>query len=115
MVERVGVVLDAAGVSVIVLGAAVATWIAASRLLRRQADTYVQYRQNLGRTILLGLELLVAADIVRTVAVTPTLQSVAVLGGIVLIRTFLSYSLEVEISGRPPWGRKPAQAPEPPA
>jgi uncharacterized membrane protein len=52
---------------------------------------------------LLGLELLVAADMVRTVAVTPTLRSVAVLGGIVLIRTFLSFSLELEITGRCPW------------
>lgn len=53
--------------------------------------------------ILLGLELLVAADIIRTVAVTPTLKSVAILAGIVLIRTFPSFSLELEITGRWPW------------
>ena len=60
-------------------------------------------RNQLGRSILLGLEFLVAADIIRTVAVTPTPQSVLVLAGIVAIRTFLSFSLELEITGRWPW------------
>lgn len=64
---------------------------------------YKQLRANLGRSILLGLELLVAADIINTVAVEPTLDRLAVLAGIVLIRTFLSISLEVEIEGRWPW------------
>ena len=64
---------------------------------------YHRYRAELARGILLGLELLVAADIVGTVAVTPTFESLAVLGLIVLIRTFLSFSLEVEIEGRWPW------------
>ena len=62
-----------------------------------------EYRQLLGRSILLGLELLVAADIIRTVAVTPTFTSVGVLAVIVVIRTFLSFSLELEITGRWPW------------
>lgn len=62
-------------------------------------------RSNLGRVILLGLEFLVAADIINTVAVAPTLESVAVLAGIVAIRTFLSFSLEMEIEGRLPWQR----------
>ena len=60
----------------------------------------------LGRSILLGLEFLVAADIIHTVAVDPTLQSLSVLAGIVLIRTFLSFSLEVEIEGRWPWQKR---------
>ncbi len=60
----------------------------------------------LGRAILLGLELLVAADIIKTVAVTPTLDSVVVLAIIVLIRTFLSWALELEISGRWPWQKR---------
>ena len=64
------------------------------------------FRELLGRIILLGLELLVAGDIVRTVAAKPTLTSVAVLGAIVLIRTFLSLSLEVEITGRWPWQKR---------
>ncbi len=62
-------------------------------------DAYRVLRQSLGRSILLGLEILVAADIIRTVAVEPTLDSVAVLAGIVAIRTFLSFSLEVELEG----------------
>ena len=66
-------------------------------------------RSSLGRAILLGLEFLVAADIINTVAVQPTLGSVAVLAGIVAIRTFLSFSLETEIEGRWPWQRGNAQ------
>jgi uncharacterized membrane protein len=66
-------------------------------------------RSSLGRAILLGLEFLVAADIINTVAVQPTLGSVAVLSGIVVIRTFLSFSLETEIEGRLPWRRGAAQ------
>lgn len=62
-------------------------------------------RSNLGRAILVGLELLVAADIINTVAIEPSLESVAVLAGVVSIRTFLSFSLETEIEGRPPWRR----------
>jgi uncharacterized membrane protein len=64
---------------------------------------FSQFRNDFGRAILLGLEFLVAADIVGTVAIGPTLQDLAVLGLLVLIRTFLSFSLEVEISGRWPW------------
>ncbi|MBB5710012.1 DUF1622 domain-containing protein [Sphingomonas xinjiangensis] len=67
------------------------------------SGSYKQVRSDLGRSILLGLELLVAADIINTVAVQPTLRSIAVLAGMVLIRTFLSFSLEVEIEGRWPW------------
>lgn len=70
-------------------------------------SVYRLYRQLLGRSILLGLELLVAADIIRTVAVTPTFESVGVLAIIVLIRTFLSFSLELEITGRWPWQKEP--------
>jgi uncharacterized membrane protein len=70
------------------------------------SPVYTRFRRVLGRAILLGLELLVAADIIKTVAVTPTLDSVAVLAVIVLIRTFLSWSLELEISGRWPWQKR---------
>jgi len=69
---------------------------------------YESYKQQLGKTLLLGLELLVAGDVVRTVALEPTLNNVAVLGLLVLIRTFLSWSLFVEIEGRWPWQSKPA-------
>jgi len=88
---------------VIVTGAAIALVITAVRLSRRESDLYRRFRQQLGQTILLGLELLVAGDIVRTIAASPSLTSVAILAAIVLIRTFLSFSLEVEITGRWPW------------
>lgn len=106
VVEAVGKGIDAVGVGVMVLGGIVATVAAVTRAL--DAGTYRRYRQQLGRSILLGLEFLVAADIIRTVAVTPTLTSVAVLAGIVLIRTFLSFSLELEITGRWPWQATPS-------
>ena len=108
IIEIVGTVLDAAGVAAIVIGTVVASVIALGRLIRRESPIYRPYRRALGRSILLGLELLVAADIIRTVAITPTLESVAVLGAIVLIRTFLSFSLELEITGRWPWQKAPA-------
>jgi uncharacterized membrane protein len=80
--------------------------LAIRSLLRKSGPVYAPFRRFLGRSILLGLELLVAADIIKTVAISPTLESVIVLGGIVLIRTFLSFSLELEISGRWPWQQK---------
>lgn len=110
--EAVGKAVDIAGVAAIVLGIAVATFVAAEALFRKrreQGNVYQLYRRRLGRSILLGLELLVAADIIRTVAVTPTFQSVGVLAVIVLIRTFLSFSLELEITGRWPWQKEPQE------
>ena len=106
VVETVGTVLDGTGVAIIAVGTVFAVGMALGRLLRRSTETYRILRNQLGRSILLGLEFLVAADIIRTVAVTPDAQSVAVLAGIVLIRTFLSFSLELEITGRWPWQKK---------
>jgi len=111
VVELVGKVVDGVGVAIIAVGAVVAGGVAVGRSIRRSADTYRFFRETLGRTILLGLEFLVAADIIRTVAVTPNAQSVAVLAGIVAIRTFLSFSLELEITGRWPWQKKPRESP----
>jgi uncharacterized membrane protein len=93
------------GIVTLVLGLAAALVRAALVLTRGQdgEEAYRIVRTVFGRSILLGLEFLVAADIIRTVAVQPSLQNVAVLGLIVLIRTFLSFSLEVEIDGRWPW------------
>jgi uncharacterized membrane protein len=110
-VELVAKVIDGVGVAIIAVGAVVAGAVAVGRLVRRSPDTYRFFRETLGRTILLGLEFLVAADIIRTVAVTPNAQSVAVLAGIVAIRTFLSFSLELEITGRWPWQKKPRESP----
>ena len=106
VIELVGTVIDGVGVAVITLGAVVAAVVAVRRLLRKDGETYSKFREQLGRSILLGLEFLVAADIIKTVAVTPTAQSVGVLAGIVLIRTFLSWSLELEITGRWPWQKR---------
>lgn len=106
IIEAVGEVVDILGVIAIVVGVVYAILDAALRGLRRVSPVYTRFRRVLGRAILLGLELLVAADIIKTVAVTPTLDSVAVLAVIVLIRTFLSWSLELEISGRWPWQKR---------
>ena len=111
VIEKTGMAIDAAGVVVIVTGAAIAFVAAAVRLSRRESDVYRRFRQQLGQTILLGLELLVAGDIVRTVAASPSLTSVAILAAIVLIRTFLSFSLQVEITGRWPWQKREITAP----
>jgi len=103
-VETVGLAIDGIGVFVIVLGIVIAT----ARYFtsgRQVPEPYRRLRQDLGHGILLGLELLIAADIIRTVAITPTLDGVIVLGLIVLIRTFLSVALQVEIEGRWPWRR----------
>lgn len=100
-VETAGLVIDGVGVLVIVVGiGASAVRLAASRV---PGDRYRRLRQDIGLSILLGLELLIAGDIIRTVAVTPTLDGVLVLGLIVLIRTFLSMTLQVELEGRWPW------------
>lgn len=103
--------IEVVGVAIIVAGALIAL-LTFLRQARRtpQADAIGAFRSNLGRTILLGLEFLVAADIINTVAIEPTLESLAVLAGIVLIRTFLSFSLEVEIEGRWPWQRAASPA-----
>jgi len=110
IVELVGTVIDGVGVCVIAIGGIVAAVFAIRRLVRKDPETYSKFREQLGRSILLGLEFLVAADIIKTVAVTPTAQSVGVLAGIVLIRTFLSWSLELEITGRWPWQKKQTAA-----
>ena len=109
--EWIGLGLDGLGVLVVVSGALLAT---GRFLLGRQGDgprSYRTYRQELGRAILLGLEFLVAGDIIRTVVIDPNFENVGVLGLIVLIRTFLSMSLEVELEGKWPWQREAAAAP----
>jgi uncharacterized membrane protein len=106
-IEKVGTGVDIIGVLVVVVGIVYASirYLTATR----QPDSYKTYRQNLGRGILLGLEILVAGDIIRTVAVAPTMNSVLVLGMIVMIRTFLSWSLEVELEGMWPWQSRTKQ------
>jgi uncharacterized membrane protein len=104
-VEAVGKVVDAVGIVLIVGGILVATASAAANRAGSGGERLRRWRRSIGAAILLGLEVLVAADIIRTVAVDPTFQSAGVLAVIVLIRTFLSFSLEVELEGRWPWQR----------
>ena len=116
VLDLFGMGFELAGVAVLVIGALLAfvTYLIA---FFRQRDALIAFhdlRQKVGKSILLGLELLVAADIIRSVAIDPTFASVGVLGVIVAVRTFLSWSLEVEINGKWPWqnvqGLKNAQA-----
>jgi uncharacterized membrane protein len=106
VLETVAKGVEAAGVAVIVMGALAATIVAAFRRPPGEQAAYRSYRRDLGRSILLGLEFLVAADIIRTVAVAPTFTSLGILGVIVLIRTFLSFTLELEVTGRWPWQKR---------
>ncbi len=98
------------GALVLVAGVVASCWLSFSvwRKTRNGSAAFHTLRELFGSALLLGLEVLVAADLIRTVAVTPTVESVGVLGLIVLIRTFLSFSLEIEIEGVPPWRRAAA-------
>jgi uncharacterized membrane protein len=123
--DHVTQAFEIVGVAVLVVGFIVGFVRAlAARLGGTTEGVYVMIRSYFGRSILLGLEVLVAADLIRTVAVEPTMQNVLVLGLIVLIRTFLSFSLEIEIDGVVPWRRwrlpakdasAAAESPAPPA
>ncbi len=104
-IKLAGDAAEIAGVVLIIGGMLIASARYAFPARTDGASRYRRYRQDLGRAILLGLEVLVAADIVRTVAFTPTMESVLVLAMIVAIRTFLSWSLALELEGRWPWQR----------
>lgn len=106
IVEVVVYLFEGLGVSVIVGGFVLALWISYKRRRTSPESVYEVMRASFGRAVLLGLEILVAADIIRTVTVSLTLQSLGVLGALVAIRTFLSWSLEVEIDGRWPWQQR---------
>jgi uncharacterized membrane protein len=104
IVEALGRFLDLAGVLAITVGFVLAVLLVAPALARGdRTSAYRRFRVGLARAIVLGLEILVAADIIRTVALEPTLENAAVLGIIVLVRTILSFTLTVEIEGRWPW------------
>ena len=106
LMEIVGTAVDGVGVFIVAAGALVATARLLVRSRHNAGNYYSSYRQDIGRAILLGLEFLIAGDIIRTVVVAPTIQNELVLGVIVLIRTFLSLSLQLEIEGRLPWRRE---------
>lgn len=99
-------IIDLAGVVIIAVGA----FVAIVRLLRdlftssvSREEAYTNVRSSLGRSLLLGLELLVAGDVIKTVAVEPTIQSVSALALLVVVRTILSISIDIEVDGRFPW------------
>jgi len=102
-IEYIAKGMEAVGVIIIVLGGIIAISRFLIAQLKDSEHLYVRLRQELGKAILLGLEVLVAADIIATVVTEPTLKRVLTLGVIVLIRTFLSLSLQVEIEGKFPW------------
>ena len=107
VMDRVAQGFEALGAAVLTVGT-LFSFVTAGLTWRRGGQlgqVYGPLRQSLGGTLLLGLEILVAADLVRTIAVSPTVDNVLILGLIVLIRTFLSFSLETEINGVPPWRR----------
>jgi uncharacterized membrane protein len=114
-VDAVSKVIDGAGVLVIVAGLVVATggFVLALNDRGRDQVAYRVYRQQVGKAILLGLEFLVAGDIIRTVAVAPTFSGVGVLAILVVVRTFLSFTLDVELAGRWPWQSRPKAADSP--
>ena len=107
-------VVEAVGAAILVFGGFGAFVVCVYELAVRHArDAYGDLRRNLGRVILLGLEVLIIADIIRTIVVDQTFESVAILGIIVVIRVVLSFSLEVEIDGMWPWNRWRVEADTP--
>lgn len=130
VVDPVGAALEIVGVAIVAGGTLLSLAVMAWQWLRHRSRThpqegappsdgdarrdsrslYVEGRRSVGRSILLGIEVLVAGDIIRTVAVSPSFTSVGVLAGIVAIRTFLSFTLEVEITGQWPWQQPPRES-----
>ena len=113
LVEYVVMGTEAVGATVMILGVVVVLLRAAGPALRRSVteESYRALRRDLGRVLLVGLEILIVADIVRTIVVSADLSTIAVLGAVVLIRTVLSLSLDVEIDGALPWRRTGVMVP----
>ena len=107
--ENVVKAFEIAGVVMLAVGSIVTLVRAATVLARGEHHAaYQTARQGIGRSVLLGLEVLIIADIVQTITIDPTFESAVILGLIVLVRTFLSFSLEIELEGRLPWRRSGA-------
>lgn len=104
LISILGYAIETIGVLVILAGSVVSSFRFLTKYRQEAGDiAYDIFRRQLGRSIILGLEFLIAGDIIRTVIVADTLSNIAILGLIILIRTFLSFSLHVEIEGRWPW------------
>ena len=104
VMEDVARGFEVVGVAIIVIGGVVAL-IAGMKDFRNASKFFVDVRRNFGKPLILGLEILVAADIVQTITVDPSLESVAVLGILVAVRIALSFSLDIEVDGMAPWRR----------
>lgn len=105
IMETVGTAVDAVGVLIVLCGSFYSLYLFLKEK-EKADDRYTHFRQHVGKSILLGLEFLVAGDIIRTVVVAPTLSNVIVLAIIVVIRTFLSMALELELEGKWPWQKR---------
>ena len=101
--------LEVAGVGVLVVGSVLAFARFVADLFRRPLEALKGVRQSVGRAILLGLEVLIIADIIQTITIDPSLESAVTLGVVVLVRTFLSFSIEIELEGVVPWRRNSAK------
>lgn len=100
---------EVAGVGVLVVGSVLAFARFVADLFRRPLEAFKGVRQSVGRAILLGLEVLIIADIIQTITIDPSLESAVTLGVVVLVRTFLSFSIEIELEGVVPWRRNSAK------
>lgn len=105
-IDLIAKIVEVIGVLIMLFGLFLAFYRGMRSTKGFNHDAYIEIRQTVGKSILLGLEVLIAADIMATVVTEPTLRSILVLGFIVLIRTFLSLSLQVELEGRFPWQNK---------
>lgn len=111
-IDFIAEIVEAIGVLTIFIGAVYSLIVFLISVSKKKKGSFTKLRQTLGKSILLGLEILIAADIMATVVTDPTLESVSILGLIVLIRTFLSMSLQVELEGRFPWQKKDSETVE---
>lgn len=105
-IDYIAQIVEAIGVLIIFFGVVISLVNYIISYINKKPETYIKLRQKLGKAILLGLEVLIAADIMATVVTDPTIQSVTVLGIIVIIRTVLSFSIQLEVDGRFPWQKK---------
>lgn len=113
VMEAVVIAFEIAGIAILATGSIRALVVAIGSWARgERAGVYERARLQVGQAILLGLEVLIIADIVQTVTIDPTLESAATLGLIVLVRTFLSFSLEIELEGVVPWRKRAARREE---
>jgi uncharacterized membrane protein len=107
--ENIGRVFEVVGVAIIVIGG-LAALVSGSREFRDLDKFFLDVRRSFGRPLILGLEILVAADIIETITVDPSIESVAALGILVLVRIALSFSLDIEVEGMVPWRRTRVEA-----